>query len=144
VWSYKRIYRGEKLIMSVELKHEQRERAREVGKREVEVGVEVGSNESLEALQSEIESGANGLKVTDFKCQACGLAHGHDTDKHRASDSFSLSHDEAAQMEGANPNCHCGAHYLAKHGSDFGVDESDAASVASGAPVPESVQKRFN
>lgn len=126
------------------LAQEQRDRARQITepKSDMEVELEVGAGEGLEELEAEIDSTAESFRVSDFKCQACGLAHGHDTDKHRASDSFSLSHDEASEMN-MNPNCHCGAHELAARGSDFGVDEGEASRVASGAPVPESVKKRL-
>lgn len=129
-------------MSATELAQDQRERAREVAEPDVEVELDVGGGEDVAELQSEIEMTADGFRVSDFKCQKCGLAHGHDTDKHRASDSFELSHEEAAEME-FNPNCHCGAHELAKRGEQFGVNSSSAASTARDAPVPEGVKKQL-
>lgn len=99
--------------------------------------------EGVEELAAELDSTAEGFSVSGFKCSNCGLAHGHDTDKHRASDSFALGHEDAGGMD-ANPNCHCGAHELAARGGDYGVDESSARSTASNAPVPDSVHKQFS
>lgn len=129
-------------MSATELAQDQRERAREVAEPDVDVELDVGGGEDVAELQSEIEMAAEGFRVSDFKCQKCGLAHGHDTDKHRASDTFELSHEEASDME-ANPSCHCGPHELAHRGSEYGVDESKAASVARDAPVPESIKKEF-
>lgn len=129
-------------MSTAELAQDQRERAREVAEPDAEVELDVGTGEDIQELQAEIEMTAEGFRVSDFKCQKCGLAHGHDTDKHRASDSFELSHEEAAEMD-FNPNCHCGAHELAQRGGDFGVDESKAANTARSAPVPESVKKQL-
>lgn len=94
-------------------------------------------------LQEALGRVADGFDVGGFKCAKCGLAHMHDTDKHRASDSFDMSEDEAASME-YNPNCHCGVQELARHGSDYGVDESSASRTASGAPIPDDAAREMN
>lgn len=100
------------------------------------------ASEGLAALESEIEATAEGFSVRGFKCTKCGLAHGHDTDKHRASDSFGMNHEQAGAME-FNPNCHCGVHALAHGQGPDTVNRSDARSTADGAPVPESVQQEL-
>ena len=101
-------------------------------------------SEGVDELVAEIEATADDFRVTDFKCAKCGLAHGHDTDKHRASDGFSMTHEEAADME-FNPNCHCGYNELAHRGrSEYGVRDSPSAECASDtAPVPSEVQRQL-
>ena len=87
---------------------------------------------------------ASDYDVAGFKCVSCGLAHGHDTNKHRASDTFELGATEAATSMDYNPNCHCGVQELARHGSDFGVDEAEASRIANDAPIPDEVAVQMN
>lgn len=103
------------------------------------------SGPSVEAagLQDALDTVANGFDVAGFKCGKCGLAHMHDTTKHRASDSFDMSESEAADME-YDPNCHCGVQELGRHGSDYGVDEGDAARTAGSAPIPDATAREMN
>lgn len=101
-----------------------------------------GETEGVSELVSELEETADGFRVNDFKCPKCGLAHGHDTDKHRASDSFGITHKEAADME-FNPNCHCGYNEMAYRGrSEYGINGAPSPEKASdNAPVPQHVQR---
>lgn len=119
----------------------------EVAQPEVEVEATVGASSELSVeaagLQDALDTVADGFSVRGFKCAKCGLAHMHDTNKHRASDSFSMSEDEAAGME-FNPNCHCGVQELGRHGSDYGVDESSAARTAGSAPIPDAAAREMN
>jgi hypothetical protein len=114
-----------------------------------EVSVEGSASEdegvSVEAmgLQAALDGIAEGYNVDGFKCSKCGLAHMHSTNKHRATDSFDMSDDEAASME-FNPNCHCGVQELGRHGSDYGVDEGSAASTAGSAPIPDDAAREMN
>lgn len=103
-----------------------------------------GDAEGVEALVSELKETADSFNVTDFKCPNCGLPHGHDTDKHRAHDSFGLTAEEAANME-MNPNCHCGYNELAHRGrSDYGVkDAPSPESASSTAPIPQHIQREL-
>lgn len=94
-------------------------------------------------LQKSLDTVADGLSVRGFKCAKCGLAHMHDTNKHRATDSFDMGDSEAADME-FNPNCHCGVQALARNGSDYGVDERSAATTARSAPVPDEATRELN
>lgn len=113
-----------------------------------EVSVSSGSGEtemSVQAagLQEAIDTIADGFRVGGFKCAKCGLVHSHDTTKHRASDSFSMSEDEASDME-YNPNCHCGVNELARRGSEYGVDESSASGTAGSAPIPDATAREMD
>ncbi len=87
-------------------------------------------------LHSELQQAAGSFEVSGFKCShdECGLVHGHHTTKHRASDSFDMSDDEAAGME-ANCCCHCGLNQLARDG-EIPMDASEANRKA---PIPESM-----
>lgn len=118
----------------------------EASQPEVSVDASIGSTEmSVEAagLQEALSTVADGFSVRGFKCGKCGLAHMHDTDKHRASDSFDMSVDEAASMEYAN-FCHCGVNELARHGNDYGVDEGSASRTAGNAPIPDKTERELN
>lgn len=91
-------------------------------------------------LHAEVESVADSMDVRGFKCvhEKCGLVHGHDTTKHRGSDSFDMSEDEAAQME-ANPNCHCGLNELAHKG----VANKSPSQANSTAPIPDEMSRHL-
>lgn len=106
---------------------------------EIDLSVKRGRSdiEGAQELQSELGSMADSFNVRGFKCvhQDCGLVHGHDTTKHRGSDSFDMSEDEAAQME-FNPNCHCSLNEVARSGVDGAPSPSRANEMA---PVPDSV-----
>lgn len=109
----------------------------------VEGEVDGGSSLGAAGLQDAISTVAEGFSVRDFKCVKCGIVHGHDTTKHRASDSFDMSEDEASSMK-FNPNCHCGVQELGRRGSDYGVDEGDAARTAGSAPIPDETARGMN
>lgn len=106
----------------------------------VEAEVEVAG---ADALHDTLDDAADGFDVAGFKCVKCGLAHMHDTTKHRSSDSFDMSESDAASQD-YNPNCHCGVQELGRRGSDFGVDERSAASTAKSAPIPDEAAREMN
>jgi hypothetical protein len=107
---------------------------------EISVGSTVNGGEALQDALGDI---ADSFGATGFKCVKCGLAHMHDTTKHRLSDSFDVSPSEAASNE-YNPTCHCGVQEAGRHGSDYGVDETEAASVASSAPIPAETRRELD
>jgi len=113
---------------------------------EVEVDAVANSSDlSVEAggLQKSLDTVADGFSVRGFKCAKCGLAHMHDTNKHRATDSFDMGDSEAADME-FNPNCHGGVNQLARNGSEYGVDEWSATKTAKNAPVSDEATRELN
>lgn len=92
-------------------------------------------------LHAEAESMADSFNVGGFKCahEKCGLVHSHDTTKHRASDSFDMSDDEAASME-ANPNCHGGLNELARTGvANKSPDQANRT-----APIPDEMSRHLD
>lgn len=93
-------------------------------------------------LQAALDDISEGMDVTGFKCvhEKCGLVHGHDTTKHRTSDSFDMSEDEAAQMD-TNPNCHCSLNEAARTGVEGAPSPSRANDMA---PVPDSMQRHLD
>lgn len=99
--------------------------------------------EGVEELAGKLDEGAESFSVTGFKCAECGLAHGHDTSKHRVSDAFAMGDDDAADMD-ANPCCHCGAHEAAARAGELGIDGGKARSTAGKAPVPDSVRQKYS
>jgi len=107
------------------------------------ISVQTGEGIEAEGLHEALDDMASSFDVTGFKCSTCGLAHMHSTNKHRASDAFDISVEETADME-YNPVCHCGVNELARHGSDFGVDEEAASSTAGHAPIPDSATQEMN
>jgi len=94
-------------------------------------------------LQSALGEIADEFGVGGFKCAhpQCGLVHSHSTNKHRASDDFSMSSDEAAEME-ANPNCHCGLAELARRGDVSGTPSPSRANDM--APVPDEMARHLD
>jgi len=86
-------------------------------------------------LHSTLEDAADTFDVTGFKCAKCGLVHQHDSTKHRLSDTFDVGSDIGGQTD-FSPVCHCGAQEASRNGSQYGIDESRAANIASGAPIP--------
>lgn len=101
------------------------------------------STEGVQALEDELAAGAEDFRVNDFKCVMCSLVHGHDTDKHRASDKFGISHKEAGEMK-FNPNCHCGYNDAAQNGEKYGIrDAPTPAQARDTAPVPDGVHKQL-
>jgi len=96
-----------------------------------------------DGLQDSLSDAASRTEVNSFKCPTCNLAHSHGTNKHRANDSFDISIEETTDMD-FNANCHCGVNELAEHGSDFGVSESEAESVASNAPIPDGISQKMS
>lgn len=115
---------------------------------EIGQSLDVSVDPSVEAagvteLHSTLDEMADGYDVTGFKCVNCGLVHQHDTTKHRASDTFDMSDETAAQMD-ANSVCHCGVQELGRRGSEYGIDERRAAEIADGAPIPDDEARRMN
>lgn len=108
---------------------------------EISVGEE--TMDGAKQMADELDRTADGFEVSGFKCVGCGLSHGHDTDKHRSSDSFNMSHEEAGNME-ANSVCHCGVNAIG-YGDDGPdrVNRSEARSVADNAPIPPSAEERI-
>lgn len=98
--------------------------------------------EGAEQLHSALDETADSFDVDGFKCahEECGLVHTHDTTKHRASDDFDMSDEEAASME-ANPNCHCGLNELARRDVDGAPSPSRANSMA---PIPSSMSRHLD
>lgn len=95
------------------------------------------------SLQSTLSDVADSFDVTGFKCVKCNLVHMHDTMKHRLTDTFDVSEEIAAAMN-YNSVCHCGPHEAARRGSEFGVDESSAASIADMAPIPTDIRREMD
>lgn len=94
-------------------------------------------------LQEDLTDAADTFDVTGFKCVKCNLVHMHDTTKHQLTDSFDVSADIASVMN-YNSVCHCGPHEAARRGSDFGIDESSARSIAEGAPIPTDISREMD
>ena len=92
-------------------------------------------------LQSALGEVADSMDVSGFKCahEECGLVHSHDTNKHRASDDFDMSQEEAADME-MNSVCHCGLNELAHEGVAGAPDPSRANSMA---PIPDTATRHI-
>lgn len=133
--------RGDKLMQ--ELKQTGMEQMQE-DVRGPDIDADVGGiSVQADALQEELDDVADSFSVDGFKCAKCELTHMHSTNKHRASDSFDMGEDEAASMEYAN-FCHCGVNELARHGSDYGVDEGSAESTASMAPIPDETARQLD
>jgi hypothetical protein len=106
---------------------------------EPEVSVQATATvDATSQLHAMIDDVAADFDVTGFKCvnPTCGLVHEHDTMKHRASDSFDMSEEEAASMQ-FNPNCHCSLNEVAR--LDSVADAPSPAKANSMAPVPGSV-----
>lgn len=109
---------------------------------DIDVSVERDGIGGSEQLQSELDAMADSMDVTGFKCvhEKCGLVHEHDTTKHRGSDSFDMSEDEAAQME-ATSNCHCGLNDAARTGVAGAPSPSQANDTA---PIPDSMTRHLD
>lgn len=109
---------------------------------EIEGGSPSASIEGGQKLQAAIGNLADSMSIDGFKCahEQCGLVHSHDTNKHRASDDFSMSEDEAAEME-ANPNCHCGLGELSRR--DDVKDAPSPSKANDMAPIPESMSRHL-
>jgi len=90
-------------------------------------------------LMASIDDMSSDLDVSGFTCVKCNLTHGHDTNKHKASDTFAFGEDEAASME-YSPNCHCSLNSLAAGIEDHSVDMT-LEEASSTAPVPETVMQ---
>jgi hypothetical protein len=122
----------EKQVQEIEAEHES-----------LSVDVDAGVQVETGNLQSALGDIADSFDVTGFKCVQCGLAHMHDTTKHRLSDTFDVGDSEAASMK-YNSVCHCGVQEAARNGGDIGIDEQKAASIASGAPIPPEASREMN
>lgn len=110
---------------------------------EFSIDMSLGASVEAPGLHDALHEIADTFDVTGFKCVKCGLAHMHDTTKHRLPDDFDISEDEAAGMT-YNPVCHCGLQEAGRHGSDLGIDEADAAGKASNAPIPPEASRKMN
>jgi len=109
----------------------------------------IGRDTSVdEQFLDALDEMASSFDVTGFKCQSCGLVHGHSTVKHQLGDTFGLGADDAAEATEYNSTCHCGVNEAELRGSDFGVDEGEAGRIASSAPIPDgerrAMQKQFS
>lgn len=110
---------------------------------EFDVKVErAGDVTGVSELHSELSEMADSFNVRGFKCahEECGLLHQHDTTKHRGSDSFDMSEEEAAEME-ANPNCHCGLAEAARTGVSGAPSPTQANK---DAPIPDSMTRHLD
>ncbi len=98
--------------------------------------------EGAEQLHGALDEMADSFDVGGFKCahEECGLVHTHDTTKHRSSDDFDMSEEEAASME-ANPNCHCGLGEVARRGVSGAPSPSRANSMA---PIPSEMSRHLD
>ena len=98
--------------------------------------------EGAAQLHGELDNIAGDASVSGFKCshEECGLVHTHDTTKHRGSDDFDMSEEEAGHME-SNPNCHCGLNQLAREGVDGAPSPSRANSMA---PIPNKMSRHLD
>lgn len=96
----------------------------------------------VQQLHDSLDAMADSFDVSGFKCvhEECGLVHNHDTTKHRGSDSFDMTGDEAASME-ANPNCHCGLGEAARTDVDGAPSPGRANDMA---PIPESMARHLD
>lgn len=133
------------MTQDTQIRQVERERVEEIADDALSGTVEADGPVSVDGggLQNVLADAADSLDVTGFKCVKCSLQHGHDTNKHRSSDTFDVSESEAAKMD-YNPNCHCGVNELARHGSDYGVDEASADSTASSAPIPDETRVQMD
>lgn len=95
-------------------------------------------------LHDQLEDIADSFNVDGFKCVKCNLVHGHDTTKHQLSGSFDIDETDSATELEYNPVCHCGVHEAARHGSDVGIDEDAASSVAGDAPIPPETSREMD
>jgi len=107
------------------------------------VDVDAGASVDTGNLQERLGDMADDFDVTGFKCVKCGLAHMHDTTKHRLSDTFDVSDEDAASLD-YNSVCHCGVQEAGRHGSDVGIDEGKAASIAGDAPIPPEASREMD
>lgn len=114
-----------------------------VDERDISVDVDEGASVSADGLHDSLHEIADSFDVTGFKCVKCGLAHMHDTTKHRLSDDFDVDESIAADMT-YNSVCHCGLQEAGRHGSDLGLDESEAARKAGSAPIPPEASREMN
>lgn len=103
-----------------------------------------GSSVSVGKLHESLRSMADSFDVSDFKCVKCDLVHTHDTTKHKLSETFDISESDAATLFEYNSVCHCGVQEAARRGSDFGIDEEEAASIARDAPIPPESSREMN
>lgn len=116
------------------------ERVRENRSPEVDAETTVSVGELHESLRSMADS----FDVSDFKCAKCGLVHTHDTTKHKLSETFDISESDAATLFEYNSVCHCGVQEAARRGSDFGIDEAEASSIARDAPIPPESSRKMD
>jgi len=119
--------------------------AEQIERKTTSPSITVGTTPEIvgaDVLHETIDEVAEGFSVGGFKCvhEKCGLVHNHDTTKHRASDTFDMSDEEAASME-ANPNCHCGLGELARRGVSGAPDVDRAESMA---PIPDSMARHLD
>lgn len=98
--------------------------------------------EGAAQLHGELDEIAGDASVSGFKCshEECGLVHTHDTTKHRASDDFGMSEEEAASME-SNSVCHCGLNELARKDVDGAPTPSRANTLA---PIPNEMSRHLD
>jgi hypothetical protein len=128
-----------------QIKKQKQERDDGIGSGGQSIGVGSAPSPSVDAdeLHASLEEIADSFDVSGFKCTKCGLAHTHDTTKHRLSDDYDIDEADVTDME-YNSVCHCGLQEAGRHGSDIGIDEQDAAKNASKAPIPPEASREMN
>lgn len=109
---------------------------------DIDVEMRRGGISGDQKLHATLDEMASDFDVDGFKCahEDCGLVHTHSTTKHRASDDFDVSDEEAGNME-ANPNCHCGLGEMARRDVEGAPSPSRANSMA---PIPDKMARRLD
>lgn len=104
-----------------------------------EISIEGGASVAgAEELHGALDNIADSFDMTGFKCTECGLAHMHDTTKHRATDAFDMSDEDAASMD-YNSNCHCGYNEAAHKG----ISDVSPSQAARTAPIPDETRREM-
>lgn len=110
----------------------------EQGAPSVSVEADAVSVEGSGELHAALGDMADSFDVSGFKCTKCGLAHMHDTTKHRTSDSSGVTESDAAGQD-YNPNCHCGYNEAAH----TGLVDASPESAANTAPIPDETAREM-
>lgn len=126
-----------------QIEKQRQERGEDIGSPSIGGGSGDSPSVDADGLHASLEEIADSFDVSAFKCTKCGLAHSHDTTKHRLSDDYDINEADVTDME-YNSVCHCGLQEAGRHGSDVGIDEADAAKKASRAPIPPEASREMN
>lgn len=89
-----------------------------------------------EGLHEALDMSASRSKVEKYACPVCDTVHAHDTNKHRATDSFDLSVEDTVDMF-TNPNCHCFLHEAKYKSDELGIDADEVEKISKNAPIPD-------